>query len=141
MTTLPGPRATDLAQPWLLLAGPGAREVQVGDLPLTDVAPGTRVALVIPRAMGRGRARRTAADGGIVVDRELLVFPGTSRPWLVLDDAPGAVRTMWRRIAHVPPGLTHGTRSVALALQLARWTPPQLTGLRPPGRVLLGRAR
>jgi hypothetical protein len=127
-------------RPWLLLAAPGSVEVRLGDLPrLAALGPGHPVALVVPCTVTRRPLRRAARRVGLVIERELIVLPSVDRPLLVVDDSPSAIRLLWRSVALVPPGVTRGGGALGLALRLARMAPTPLTGLLPPGRVLLGR--
>src|SRR4029077_17977178 len=73
--------------PWLAICPTGARV-------LRDPSPARvrrdalddRVVLVSDRMFGRRRLRRTARLGGLVIERELLVLPGTRRALVTVDE-------------------------------------------------------
>ena len=146
VATPPGPEiihpapATTPSAPWLalcpsavrVLRDPTPNRVRIG-------APGSQVVLVSDRLFGRRRLRRTARLGGLVVERELLVLPGTRRPLVAIDEDEAAVRHFWTAIAVVPPGLTWASLPTTAAVHVARRLPWSWTGSVLGGHVLIGR--
>ena len=128
--------------PWLAICPTGARV-------LRDPSPARvrrdalddRVVLVSDRMFGRRRLRRTARLGGLVIERELLVLPGTRRALVTVDEDATAVRHFWSAIAVVPPGLTWQSLPATVAVDIARRLPWSWTGSLLGGHVVIARRR
>ncbi len=128
------------AAPWLALCPPGASVLRD---PTPDRAragdPGSRVVLVSDRPLGRQHLRRTATLAGLVVERELLVLPGTRQTLVTVDEDPAAVRLFWTAVAVVPPGLTWASLPATAALRVAQRLPSSWTGAVLGGHLLIAR--
>jgi len=128
--------------PWLALCPRDAVVLRDPDrLALDRLPSGTSVALVIDGPLARWRLRRRARRCGVVVERELIVVPGTRRPIVALDDTEASVRHFWSHVAAVPPGLTRTHVPATAVLLAARMLPWRWTGALAPGRVLVGSRR
>ena len=126
--------------PWQALCPPQAPVLRDPDVSqVRRTRPGQPVVLVSDRVGGRRRLRRTARLGGLLVDRELLVLPGTRRTLVTVDEDPTAVRHLWDSVAAVPPGLTWAALPVTGILHLGRRMPWRWTGAVVGGHVLIGR--
>jgi hypothetical protein len=77
--------------------------------------------------------------GGLLVERELLVLPGTRRALVTVDEDAAAVRHFWTAIAVVPPGLTWASLPTTVAIRLARRLPWSWTGAVLGGHLLIAR--
>lgn len=134
------PQAATVAAPWRalcpasarLLRNPSAEQVR-------RAGRGERLILVSDRLLGRARLRRAARRGGLVVEREMLVLPGTRRALVTVDEDSAAIRMLWENVAAVPPGLTWAALPASAAVRLARRVPWQWTGAVIGGHVLIGR--
>jgi hypothetical protein len=134
------PQAATVSAPWLALCPPSARLLRDPTVEqVRRAGPGEPLALVTDRLLGRRRLRRLARRAGLIVERELLVLPGTRRALVTIDEHPAAVRLLWDNVAAVPPGLTWSSLPVGLALRLARRLPWHWTGSLVGGHVLVGR--
>jgi len=126
--------------PWRTLCPADARVLRDPDPRLVRRIPsGRTLVLVSDRMWGRRRLRRAARIGGLVVDRELLVLPGTRHTLVTVDEDPQAVHHLWHSVAAVPPGLTWASLPLTGLLLLARRLPWQWTGAVLGGHVLVGR--
>lgn len=126
--------------PWRTLCPPEARLLRDPDPRVLRRTPsGRTLVLVSDRLWGRRRLRAAARRGGLVVDRELLVLPGTRRSLVTVDEDPTAVRHLWASVAAVPPGLTWASLPLTGVLLLVGRMPWQWTGAVLGGHVLIGR--
>lgn len=126
--------------PWRVFGTDGI--VEIHDPRRADLhrlPPGTPVRLVVDRIGARRRLRRAMRRAGIAVERELVVVPSTTRPVVLVDDHPDAVRAFWQSVLTPPPGLARGWLPATLAIRLGRRLPWTWTGAIAPGRVVLGR--
>lgn len=135
--------APDSHVPWLYLTPVGTHSVPAQDLRRLSArfAPGTKVAVACNAPFSSVRLRRAARRAGVSVDRELIVLPSLSSPWVIVDDLEAPVQHFLRSIATVPPGLTFSMIPATLALAVARAVPWRWLGLVAPGRVLIGTKR
>jgi hypothetical protein len=137
---LPAPEAAPASAPWLALCPPATRLLRdPAPQQVRRTRPHEQLVLVSDRIGGRRRLRRTAQRGGLVIERELLVLPGTRRTLVTVDEDAAAVRHLWDSVAAVPPGLTWASPAVSAALALARRLPWGWTGAVLGGHVLIGR--
>src|SRR4029077_3899551 len=106
---------------WRLLAPAGAVAVDVGSGPravrraiaeLRALPAGTPVVLLDHRPGGRFRARRIAATGSIVVDRQYVGLPAWRGAIVVVEAPTDALRWPCWSLVTPPPGVT---RAHALA--------------------------
>ena len=135
--------ATGLGRsPWLALCPRDAVVMRDPDpVSLGRLPSGAEVAMVTDGLLARRRLRRRARRSGIVVQRELIVVPGTRSPIVALDDTEAAVRHFWSHVAAVPPGLVLTHVPATLLLLAVRLLPWRWTGALAPGRVLVGSRR
>src|SRR5690242_6193550 len=73
-------RASAPSAPWLALCPPATVLRDPTPYRARGGEPGSQVVLASDRPFGRRRLRRTARLAGLVVERELLVLPGTRQP-------------------------------------------------------------
>jgi hypothetical protein len=107
---------------------------------LRALAPGTTVVLVDHRFGARRRSRRTARDGCVTVERELLAIPSVEDPAYAVEDAAPALRAFWRSFATVPPGEARGALAIsAVCVLVAVLRPWAVIGAIVPGRFTIGR--
>lgn len=137
--TIPGQR-------WRLLAPPGAVAVSIrrGPRPVRRTAAqlralpaGTPVVLLDQRPGGRLRARRIAATGAIVVDREYAALPSLRRAIVLVEDTADALRWACRSLVAPPPGVTWAHAPVSAAIALLRYRPG--AAALAAGRIVVGR--
>jgi hypothetical protein len=138
---------TSPGQRWRLLAPSGAVAVDVSSGPravrraiveLRALPGGTPVVLLDYRPGGRLRARRIAAAGVIVVDRQYVALPSLRRAIVVAEDSKESLGWACRSIVAPPPGITWAHVLVDTAVKLLRRR-PQLAGWVGAGRVVVGR--
>ena len=136
------PPAGPPSAPWLAICPIGAPVLRdPSPARLHHDALDDRVVLVSDRMFGRRRLRRTARLGGLVIERELLVLPGTRRALVAVDEDATAVRHFWTAIAVVPPGLTWQSLPATAAVGIARRLPWSWTGSLVGGHVVIARRR
>jgi hypothetical protein len=134
-------------QRWRLLAPAGAVSVSIppGRWPvrrttaeLRALPAGTPVVLLDHRPGGRWRARRIAATGAIVVDREYVALPSLRRAIVLAEDTADALRWACRSLVAPPPGVTwtHAPIHAVIAVLRRR---PGAAGALAAGRVVVGR--
>ncbi|HEY2129021.1 MAG TPA: hypothetical protein VGH77_17720 [Streptosporangiaceae bacterium] len=138
---------TTPGQRWRLLAPTGAMAVSVppGLRPVRRTAAelralpaGTPVVLLDHRRGGRRRARRIAATGAIVVDREYVALPSLRRAILLVEDTADALRWACHSLLSPPPGVTWTHAPIHTAIALLRRRPGAAAALAA-GRVVVGR--
>lgn len=128
--------------PWLAICPTGATVLRdPSPAQVRRGVPGSRVVLVSDRMFGRRRLRRTTRLGGLVIERELLVLPGTRRALVAVDEDATAVRHFWTAIAVVPPGLTWQSLPATAAVGVARRLPWSWTGSVLGGHLVIARRR
>lgn len=132
---------------WRLLAPEGAVAVEVSPGPrgirravaeLRALPGGTPVVLLDYRPGGRLRARRVAAAGAIVIDRQYVALPSLRRPIVVAEDSGDTLRWACRTLVAPPPGITRAHALVDAAVRLLRLR-PEVAGWAGSGRVVVGR--
>jgi hypothetical protein len=138
---------TSPGQRWRLLAPEGAVAVEVSPGPrgirrtvaeLRALPGGTPVVLLDYRPGGRLRARRLAAAGAIVIDRQYVALPSLRRPIVVAEDSRDPLRWACRTVIAPPPGSARAHALVDAAVRLLRRR-PEVAGWAGPGRVVVGR--
>jgi hypothetical protein len=138
---------TSPGQRWRLLAPEGAVAVEVSPGPrgirravaeLRALPGGTPVVLLDYRPGGRLRARRVAAAGAIVIDRQYVALPSLRRPIVVAEDSRDPLRWACRTLVAPPPGITSAHALVDAAVRLLRRR-PEVAGWAGSGRVVVGR--
>lgn len=138
----PEPTSGLSRSPWLALCPRDAVVLRDPDRDSLGRLPsGTPVAMVTDGLLARRRLRRRARRSGVVVERELIVVPGTRRPIVALDDTEAAVQHFWSHVAAVPPGLVLTHVPATVVLLAVRVLPWRWTGALAPGRVLVGSRR
>ncbi len=132
---------------WRLLAPEGAVAVEVSPGPrgirravaeLRALPGGTPVVLLDYRPGGRLRARRVAAAGAIVIDRQYVALPSLRRPIVVAEDSRDTLRWACRTLVAPPPGITRAHALVDAAVRLLRLR-PEVAGWAGSGRIVVGR--
>jgi hypothetical protein len=138
---------TSPGQRWRLLAPEGAVAVELSRGPrgirraaaeLRALPGGTPVVLLDYRPGGRLRARRLAAAGAIVIDRQYVALPSLRRPIVVAEDSRDPLRWALRTLVAPPPGITWAHALFDAAVRLLRRR-PEVAGWAGPGRVVVGR--
>jgi hypothetical protein len=138
---------TSPGQRWRLLAPEGAVAVEVSPGPrgirravaeLRALPGGTPVVLLDHRPGGRLRARRLAAAGAIVIDRQYVALPSLRRPIVVAEDSRDPLRWACRTLVAPPPGITWAHALFDAAVRLLRRR-PGVAGWAGAGRVVVGR--
>ncbi len=138
---------TSPGQRWRLLAPDGAVAVDVSPGPravrravaeLRALPGGTPVVLLDPRPGGRFRARRIAASGAIVIDRQYVALPSLRRAIVVADDSRDSLRWACRSLVTPPPGITWAHALLDTAVKLLRRR-PEVASWVSAGRVVVGR--
>lgn len=138
---------TTPGQRWRLLAPAGAvavsiprglRTIRRTAAQLRALPAGTPVVLLDHRPGGRLRARRIAATGAIVVDREYVALPSLRRAIVLIEDTADALRWACRSLVAPPPGVTwtHAPMHAAIAMLRRR---PGVAASLAAGRVVVGR--
>jgi hypothetical protein len=134
-------------QRWRLLAPagavavsipPGRRPVHRTAAQLRALPAGTPVVLLDHRPGGRLRARRIAATGAIMVDREYIALPSLRRAIVLIEDTADALRWACRSVVAPPPGVTWTHAPIHLAIAMLRRRPGAVAPLAV-GRVVVGR--
>jgi hypothetical protein len=134
-------------QRWRLLAPAGAVSVSIppGRWPVRRTAAelralpaGTPVVLLDHRPGGRWRARRIAATGAIVVDREYVALPSLRRAIVLAEDTADALRWACRSLVTPPPGVTWAHAPIHAVIAVLRRRPGAAAVLAA-GRVVVGR--
>jgi hypothetical protein len=87
---------------------------------------------------GRLRARRIAATGAIMVDREYIALPSLRRAIVLIEDTADALRWACRSVVAPPPGVTWMHAPIHLAIAMLRHRPGAAASLAV-GRVVVGR--
>jgi hypothetical protein len=138
---------TSPGQRWRLLApegavavemSPGLRGIRRAVAELRALPGGTPVVLLDYRPGGRLRARRLAAVGAIVIDRQYVALPSLRRPIVVAEDSRDPLRWACRTVIAPPPGSTRAHALIDAAVKLLRRR-PEVAGWAGPGRVVVGR--
>ena len=138
---------TSPGQRWWLLAPDGAVAVGVSSGPravrrviaeLRGLPGGTPVVLLDHRPGGRWRARRVAASGALVIDRQYVALPSLRRAIVVADDSRDSLRWAFRSLVAPPPGITWAHVLVDTSLKLLRRRPEMASWIGA-GRVVVGR--
>lgn len=138
---------TTPGQRWRLLAPAGVvavsiprglRTIHRTAAQLRALPAGTPVVLLDHRPGGRLRARRIAATGAIVVDREYVALPSLRRAIVLIEDTADALRWACRSLVAPPPGVTwtHAPMHAAIAMLRRR---PGVAASLAAGRVVVGR--
>jgi hypothetical protein len=105
---------------------------------LRALPPGTPVVLLDSHPGGRRRARRIAATGVMVVDREYVALPSLRRAIIITEDTSVALAWACRSLVTPPPGITWAHAAVDVAVRLLRRRPGVAAALAA-GRVVVGR--
>jgi hypothetical protein len=105
---------------------------------LRALPAGTPVVLLDHRPGGRLRARRIAATGSIVVDRQYVALPSLRRAIVVVEDTTDALRWACRSLVTPPPGVTRAHALADAAVKFLRRR-PGAAGSLAAGRVVVGR--
>jgi hypothetical protein len=138
---------TTPGQRWRLLAPEGAVAVDVSSGPravrraiteLRALPGGTPVILLDHRPGGRLRARRIAALGVLVIDRQYVAFPSLRRAIVVAEDSRDSLRWACRSLVAPPPGITWAHAALDTAVKLLRRR-PEVAGWVGAGRIVVGR--
>jgi hypothetical protein len=138
---------TSPGQRWRLLApeqavtvdvSAGPRAVRRAIAELRAMPGGTPVVLLDHRPGGRFRARRIAASGAIVIDRQYVALPSLRRAIVVADDNQDSLRWACRSLVAPPPGITWAHVLLDSAVKLLRRR-PGLASWVGAGRVVVGR--
>jgi hypothetical protein len=138
---------TSPGQRWRLLAPVGAVAVEVSSGPrgirrvvaeLRALPGGTPVVVLDRRPGGRLRARRLAAAGAIVIDRQYVALPSLRRPIVVAEDSRDPLRWACRSLVAAPPGTTWAHAPFDAGVRLLRRR-PAVAGWVGGGRVVVGR--
>jgi hypothetical protein len=118
--------------------GSGPRAVRRAIAELRVLPGGTPVVLLDHRRGGRLRARRIAAAGVIVIDRQYVAFPSLRQAIIVAEDSRDSLRWACRSLVTPPPGITWAHALLDAAVRLLRRR-PEVTGWVGAGRVVVGR--
>jgi hypothetical protein len=138
---------TNPGQRWRLLApegavtvdvSPGPRAVRSAIAELRALPGGTPVVLLDHRPGGRLRARRIAASGALVIDRQYVALPSLRRAIVVADDNRDSLRWACRSLVAPPPGITWAHALLDTAVKLLRRF-PDVASWAGAGRVVVGR--
>lgn len=138
---------TTPGQRWRLLAPAGAvavsiprglRTIHRTAAQLRALPAGTPVVLLDHRPGGRLRARRIAATGAIVVDREYVALPSLRRAIVLIEDTAEALGWACRSLVAPPPGVTWTHAPMHAAIAMLRRRPGAAASLAA-GRVVVGR--
>jgi hypothetical protein len=105
---------------------------------LRALPAGTPVVLLDRRPGGRLRARRIAATGSIVVDRQYVALPSLRRAIVVVEDSTDALRWACWSLVTPPPGVTRAHALADAAVKFLRRR-PGAAGSLAAGRVAVGR--
>jgi hypothetical protein len=139
---------TSPGQRWRLLAPEGAVAVDVSSGPravqraiaeLRALPGGTPVVLLDYRPGGRWRARRIAAAGAVLIDRQYVALPSLRQAIVVADDSRDSLRWACRSLIAPPPGITWAHALFSMAVKLLRRR-PEVASWISAGRVVVGRA-
>jgi hypothetical protein len=118
--------------------GSGPRAVRRAIAELRALPGGTPVILLDHRPGGRFRARRIAAGGAMVIDRQYVALPSLRRPIVVADDNKQSLRWACRSLVAAPPGITRAHALLDTAIRLLRRHPGIVSWVSA-GRVVVGR--
>ena len=138
---------TSPGQRWRLLAPEGAVAIDVSSGPravrraiaeLRALPGGTPVVLLDYRPGGPIRARRIAAAGAVVIDRQYVALPSLRQAIVVADDSREALRWACRSLVAAPPGVTRAHALLDVAVRLLRRR-PEVASWISAGRVVVGR--
>ena len=138
---------TTPGQRWRLLAPEGAVAVDVSSGPravrraigeLRALPGGTPVVLLDHRPGGRLRARRIAAVGVVVIDRQYVALPSLRRAIMMAEDSRESLRWACRSLVAPPPGITWAHLPLDIAVKLLRRR-PEIAGWVSAGRIMVGR--
>jgi hypothetical protein len=139
---------TSPGQRWRLLAPKGAVAVDVSSGPrpvqraiaeLRALPGGTPVVLLDYRPGGRWRARRIAAAGAVLIDRQYVALPSLRQAIVVADDSRDSLRWACCSLVAPPPGITWAHALLSMAVKLLRRRPEMASWISA-GRVVVGRA-
>ena len=120
--------------------GAGPRAVRRAVAELRALPGGTPVVLLDHRPGGRLRARRIAAAGAMVVDRQYVALPSLRRAIVVADDSSDSLRWACRSLVTPPPGITWAHALLDSAVKLLRRR-PGVVSWASAGRVVVGRTK
>jgi hypothetical protein len=120
--------------------GAGPRAVRRAVAELRALPGGTPVVLLDHRPGGRLRARRIAAAGAMVVDRQYVALPSLRRAIVVADDSGDSLRWACRSLVTPPPGITWAHALLDTAVKLLRRR-PGVVSWASAGRVVVGRTK
>jgi hypothetical protein len=138
---------TSPGQRWRLLA---PKEAVVVDIPsgllavrrtaaqLRTLPAGTPVVLLDHRPGGHLRARRIAAAGVIIVDRQYVALPSLRKAIVVAEDTSDSLLWACRSLVAPPPGVTWAHALIDAAVKFLRRRPEVARWLAA-GRVVVGR--
>jgi hypothetical protein len=138
---------TTPGQRWRLLAPEGAVAVDLSSGPravrralaeLRALPGGTPVVLLDHRPGGRLRARRIAAVGVVVIDRQYVALPSLRRAIVMAEDSRDSLRWACRSLVAPPPGITWAHALLDTAVKLLRRR-PGIAGWVGAGRIMVGR--
>lgn len=138
---------TTPGQRWRLLAPAGAVAVEIPSglravrrtaAKLRVLPAGTPVVLLDHRPGGRFRARRIAATGAIVVERQYVPLPSLHRAIVMVEDTADALRWACRSLVAPPPGVTWTHALIDAGIKFLRRR-PGAAGSLAAGRVVVGR--
>ena len=138
---------TTPGQRWRLLAPEGAVAVDVSSGPravrrataeLRALPGGTPVVLLDHRPGGRLLARRIAAVGVVVIDRQYVALPSLRRAIVMAEDSRESLRWACRSLVAPPPGITWAHALLDIAVKLLRRR-PEIAGWVGAGRIMVGR--
>jgi hypothetical protein len=116
----------------------GPRGIRRVAAELRALPGGTPVVLLDHRRGGRLRARRLAAAGAIVIDRQYVALPSLRQPIVVAEDSRDPLRWACRSLVAPPPGITWAHAPFDAAVRLLRRR-PEVAGWVGAGRVVVGR--
>jgi hypothetical protein len=134
-------------QRWRLLAPEGAVAVDVSSGPrpvrraiteLRALPGGTPVILLDHRPGGRLRARRIAAGGVVVIDRQYVALPSLRQAIVIAEDSRDSLGWACRSVVTPPPGITWAHALLDAAVRLLRRR-PGIAGWVSAGRIMVGR--
>jgi hypothetical protein len=138
---------TTPGQRWRLLAPAEAVAVRIPSgllavrrtaAELRTLPAGTPVVLLDHRPGGRLRARRIAATGALVVDRQYVALPSLRQAIVVVEDTADALRWACRSLVAPPPGVTWMHVLIDAGVKFLRRR-PRAAGVLAAGRVVVGR--
>jgi hypothetical protein len=138
---------TSPGQRWRLLAPGEAVVVEVPAGPLRvrrtttrlrSLPAGTPVILLDRQPGGRGRARRMAAAGVIIVEHQYVALPSLRAAIVVAEDTTDSLRWACQSLVATPPGITWAHALFDAAVRILRRR-PGIAGWLAAGRIVVGR--